>query len=209
LRGEGSAARKESILAIQKLKLTNEEWKSARDIFCFMYWRGQRFSDYLNIKHSDFSFNERGEKVWKLVAEKTQKPILVPMVDYAEKILLKYKKAEFPIPRLTNDKMNEYLKEIGKEAKLDHSVKHVSYYDGKKEEESFPFYDVLTSHVARKSFITNSLILGIPERVVRDISGHTDEKSFRRYVFLADTYKSQLINKAFSTKNISKHLKTA
>jgi len=69
-----------------------------------------------------------------------------------------------------------------------------------------PFYEVLTSHVGRKSYITNSLILGVPERVVKEVSGHKDEKSFRRYVQLAESYKSQVIRKAFSKENIRKIL---
>jgi len=59
----------------------------------------------------------------------------------------------------------------------------------------------MTSHVGRKSYITNSLILGVPERVVKE-----DEKSFNRYVKLAENYKSQVIRKAFSKENIVKIL---
>jgi integrase len=68
------------------------------------------------------------------------------------------------------------------------------------------FYDVLTTHVGRKSYITNSLILGVPERVVKEVSGHKDEKSFNRYVKLADKYKSQVIRKAYSKENIQRIL---
>jgi len=64
----------------------------------------------------------------------------------------------------------------------------------------------MTSHVGRKSYITNSLILGVPERVVKEVSGHKDEKSFNRYVKLAENYKSQVIRKAFSKENIVKIL---
>ena len=65
-----------------------------------------------------------------------------------------------------------------------------------------PLYNVLTSHVGRKSFITNGLMLGIQERIVRDISGHKDERSFRRYVNYAEGFKSGIIKDAFSKKKI-------
>jgi len=48
------------------------------------------------------------------------------------------------------------------------------------------------------------LTLGVPERVVREISGHKDEKSFARYVKLAESYKNKVIQEAFSESNISK-----
>lgn len=69
-----------------------------------------------------------------------------------------------------------------------------------------PFYEVLPSHAGRKSFILNSLILGVPERVVKEVSGHKDEKSFARYVKLAENSKAQVIRKAFSKENIAKIL---
>jgi len=40
----------------------------------------------------------------------------------------------------------------------------------------------------RKTFISVSLELGIPERVVKTISNHKDERSFRRYVKLEGKY---------------------
>ena len=42
--------------------------------------------------------------------------------------------------------------------------------------------------------------------MVREVSGHKDEKSFRRYVNLAETNKANIINKAYSLENVSKFL---
>jgi hypothetical protein len=67
-----------------------------------------------------------------------------------------------------------------------------------------PFYEVLTTHVACKSYITNSLIIGVPERVVKEVSGHKSEKDFRRYVNLANSYKDEMIRKSYSAENISR-----
>ena len=44
------------------------------------------------------------------------------------------------------------------------------------------------------------------KRVVKEVSGHKNERSFRRYVKLAESYKTQLINKAYSKENIDKVL---
>ena len=159
------------------------------------------------IKWEDISLNDRNEKVWQLVTVKTHTAVTVPIIPYAEEILRRNKKSPTPFPSFTNQQMNIYLKKLGKMAKLNHTVKVADYYDGKKVEKFLPFHDVMTTHVARKSFITNSLILGVPERVIREVSTHRGEKSFRRYINLADNYKSDMISKAFSKKNIEQLLR--
>jgi len=194
------------LIELQNEKLESDKLNKVRDVFCFMCWTGQRFSDIEKLKHSDIIINEKGEREWRLITQKNNATITVPITPYADKILAKYKKSESPLPTYSNQKLNEYLKELGEKVGLKNSVKVVKYYDGLKTEESLPFYEILTTHVGRKSYITNSLILGVPERVVKEVSGHKDEKSFRRYVQLADAYKSKEINKAFSIENISKFL---
>jgi hypothetical protein len=53
---------------------------------------------------------------------------------------------------------------------------------------------LISSHCGRKTFITNSLILGIPERVVRSISNHKDEKNFRKYVNISEVHKQKALS---------------
>ncbi len=171
-----------------------------------MCWTGQRYSDINKISHNDISENANGEKVWNLITYKTQTRISVPIVPYAEEILDKYKDFVTPILIISNQNLNNYLKELGRLVKFGWQVKTSRYYEGVIQLEELPFYEVLTTHVGRKSYITNSLILGVPERVVKEVSGHKDENSFRRYVQLAEINKSQVIRKAFSKENIRKIL---
>jgi hypothetical protein len=103
---------------------------------------------------------------------------------------------------MSAQKINDYLKEIGVKVGLTRKVRKVKYYNGEMEIEFVPFHEVLTTHVARKSYITNSLILNIPERVVRSISKHKNERSFKRYVDLSEEYKDQKVREAFR-KSIS------
>ena len=51
-----------------------------------------------------------------------------------------------------------------------------------------PLHDAISSHMARKSFISLSTQKGIPERFVRDVSGHKSERSFKRYLNLGDAH---------------------
>lgn len=194
------------IIELQKKKLEKLSWVHARDFFCFMCWTGQRYENYKKLRHGDIVKNDKGEKEWRLITNKVNKPVTVPIFEYAQEILDKYSETAYPLPQLSNQKLNEYLKELGQAAELNYQIKVVKFYDGIKEESSVPFYKVLTSHVARKSFITNALILDVPERVVKEISAHSDEKSFRRYVQLAESYKSKHLQRAFNKENISKFI---
>jgi hypothetical protein len=61
----------------------------------------------------------------------------------------------------------------------------------KRIDKTLPKYKLITSHTARKTFVTNSLILGMKEMVVRNITGHKKEDSFRKYVKIADDHKQK------------------
>lgn len=128
--------------------------------------------------------------------------MVVSISDMAAEILDKYKEYPTPIPTLSNQVLNRYLKELGQLFGMDKKVRIVQYHDGVRSENHIPFYKVLTTHVARKSYITNSLALGVKERVVRKISDHQDEKSFRRYVNLAESFETSMITKSLSRENI-------
>ncbi len=191
------------ILHLQNLNIEDEALSNARDVFCFMCWTGQRYSDIEKIKREDI-VKRNGDLYWELITSKTSEAIQVPLLEYAVSILDKYKDEKKPLPVVSNQKMNDHLKILGKKADFNEAVKVIQYFDGREQESYLPFYEVLTTHVARKSYITNSLTVGVPERVVREISGHKDEKSFARYVKLAESYKNKVIQEAFSESNIAR-----
>lgn len=62
----------------------------------------------------------------------------------------------------------------------------------------YPFCDLVSSHTMRRTAITTMLTLGMPELLVRKISGHSDDsRAFYRYVELAQQYMDMEINKAY------------
>ena len=63
---------------------------------------------------------------------------------------------------------------------------------------TWPFYRHITAHTMRRTAITTLLILGVPENIVRKISGHAPgSKEFYKYVGLAQEYLNQEVSKAF------------
>jgi len=196
------------LIELQKFKFNDKRLSAVRDQFCFMCWTGQRFSDYVNLKRNSLIKDDYGKLVWQLSANKIVhgRVLMVPIIEYAQEILNNYGTEELPIPSISNQKFNDALKEMGMEAGIDFSVTTIKFYNGISRTKTVPFYEKLSAHIARKTYITNSLLLGVPERVVREVSDHKDEKSFRRYVKLADSYKTSMIHRAFNKENVERTL---
>ena len=67
---------------------------------------------------------------------------------------------------------------------------------GEKISKQIPFHESMSSHMMRRTSITSMLTAGMPEYIVRSISGHTNSsKSFYRYVNLAQNILDIEINK--------------
>ncbi len=93
--------------------------------------------------------------------------------------------------------MNDYLKELGELAEINQPV-HILHYSGTKRiEKVVPKYKVLTSHIARKTFITNALAKGMPTEVIMDITTHKSYRAFQRYFKIVDEHKREQMEKVF------------
>ena len=63
---------------------------------------------------------------------------------------------------------------------------------------SLKYYEQVTTHTMRRTAITTLLIMGVPEPVVRRISGHSaHSKEFYRYVVIAQDYLNQHVLQAY------------
>ena len=114
--------------------------------------------------------------------------ITVPLNEYCKEILDRYHYLPTAIPIFTEQHFNKSLKEMAEKVGLIRLVRRITWIRGKPSQHSLPLHEVLSSHIARKTFITNSLILGMGESEVKKISGHKDDRSFRRYVEMGNSY---------------------
>lgn len=121
------------------------------------------------------------------------------MNKFAKEILKNYKDTIYePLPIISDVKFNEYIKECCEIARID-TPTSISRWVGKKRIDiTKPKYKLITSHTARKTFVTNSLVLGMKEMVVRNISGHKKESSFKRYVKIAEDLKKSEMDNAWN-----------
>lgn len=178
---------KQELELLEKFEFENSYHAQVRDVFLFQCYTGQRYSDIEAITRICIS-TKAGCNVWLLSTQKTDDNLVVPLNKKAMAILEKYQYLETPLPRFTNQYFNRELKEMAKAANLTRIVKQVCFYNNQKREASMPLHEAISSHMARKSFISLTTQKGIPERFVRDVSGHKSERSFKRYLNLGDAH---------------------
>lgn len=116
----------------------NISLKRVRDIFIFSVYTGLRFSDATSLRPQDI-YKSRNRFWIKIKQEKTDTMVEIPLIESAVKLYNKWNKTEeskltgFLLPRITNQKLNAYLKVIA---------------------ELCGITKALTHHVARHTFAT-------------------------------------------------------
>lgn len=189
--------------SLYKKKIKNEKLQKVRDVFCFACFTGARFSDVLKIKRSEIKGNH-----WYIRTEKTKDILEVPLNDYALAILDKYKDQVKPLPVISNQKMNEYLKDACELAEINDMISTVKYKGAEKIEEITPKYKKITTHTARRTFCILSLEKGMRPETVMAITGHKDYKTFKKYITIASQVKDNELFKAWNNKSELKLAKT-
>lgn len=139
---------------------TKQYLARVRDVFCFCCFTSLRYSDVYNLRRS----NIHQDEIW-ITTIKTADKLIIDLNDYSKAILDKYKDFPFSddkaLPVISNQKMNDYLKELGKLVKLDAPITQTHYIGNKRVDETNPKYELLGTHAGRRTFICNALMLGI------------------------------------------------
>lgn len=153
--------------------------EKARDLFLIGAYSGLRYSDFTRIRPERIT-EHKGQKIIELVAQKTEQTVFIPLHPILDSVLKKY---GYTSPKMSNQKMNAHLKEVGKAAGLTNEIMVFYSKGGKRTEKAVPMWQMLKTHVARRSFATN-YYQAHPELIdnIMKITGHTTEKMFRAYI---------------------------
>lgn len=167
----------EEINKIHSLKLPYKE-EVARDIFILQCWTGQRFSDIKSLNKGIVKETSNG-KVLEIVQQKKTHRVTIPLFPIALEILEKYK---FNLPEISENTMLRYLKKIGLKAVL--TDQHIVTEDrgGSVTNTTKQRWELIGTHTARRSYISNMLKRGYDSHLLMKITGHTTEEAFKRYV---------------------------
>jgi integrase len=171
-----------------------------RDVFCFCCFTGLRYSDVAHLKRSNVF-----DAHISITTIKTADSLKIELNNYSKAILDKYRDMYFEndgaLPVISNQKMNDALKELGKLCGIDRPVT-ITYYRGSRRiDETMPKYALLGTHAGRRTFVCNALMLGISPQIIMKWTGHSDYKSMKPYIDVADKAKEsamELFNKVSS-----------
>ncbi len=166
----------EEYLHIRDSELTGSMAKT-RDLFIFLCTTGMRFSDSQRflpqwIKSGTIEFRQL----------KTSGIAVVPLLDDCNQVL---KNNDGKPPKISAQKFNDYLKKLFTQLEIFREVNFYEFRNGRVFEKVARLCDVITSHIARKSFITIMLEKGVPVQDVMKMSGHSDFRAMRPYIAIS------------------------
>ena len=173
----------------------------ARDIFMVGVWTAQRVSDYNNIRPEDIEvYTKRSivdvpdpenpgktiEKIEKkeirvinIRQKKTGTKVAIPCSSELLRILQKY---NFDIPKLSDQNINDNIKEIARLAGLTEIIKTESTKGGKKTIEEHQKWELVHSHTARRTGATLMYLAGMDIYDIMKITGHSTPIMLKKYI---------------------------
>lgn len=144
---------------IKKFQSNYGYLERTRDLFLFQCFSGMAYADLMKFNRESVTEID-GFKVIRSNRQKTDENYITLLLPEAEKIAEKY---EYELPKLTNQKYNEYLKEVAAGSGINKP---------------------LVSHSARHTFATYLLNKDIPIETVARALGHSNIKQTQHYAKL-------------------------
>lgn len=163
---------------IRELDLTdNKKLERVKDLFIVGCYTGLRYSDLAQMATENID-----NDILTVCQIKTGDYVHIPLQIAVEEMITKYE-GKFP-EAISNQKFNEYLKDVCKRCDLLQRIVSVKRFAaGKRILLTKPKHFFVTSHTARRSFATNEyLARDLPTAEIRALTGHKSDKSFYRYI---------------------------
>lgn len=168
----------EEVKILENYHFAQNRLAKVRDYYIFSVYTGLAYNEALSLKKEHIIKGFDGNDWIKMVRQKTQKEINIPLLPQAKRMIEKYHQSdeqEYILPPLSNQKINSYLKEI---AEITGIKKH------------------LTHHTARKTFASTILLYNnVPIEIVSKLLGHSN-------INITQKSYAQVINKSISNHMI-------
>lgn len=184
----------EELAAMEALDLPQHSYlDNARQLFLLSCYTGLRYSDLVSIRKEHI----RGDML-RLTTQKTKLQVNVPIQDKAQPILDRYLAGEVRL--ISNQKLNDYLKELGQLAGITDPIEVIRYRGGVRQSQTVAKWEKLGCHTGRRTFVTLHLEMGLRPEVIMKVTGHTTWKSFQRYVNITEKTVNQAFKEAYNKK---------
>ena len=173
-------------IRMNNLRQKRKSLEVARCKFLIGAYTALRVSDFKSLEETDFS-----ENYLKITTSKTQKKVVVPL----NSVVKYYLTTEFFRCKMSEQKINDHIKEICEMAQIIEPVTLNRTHGNKLIKTTLPKYKFITTHCARRSAATNMYKQGIPAISIMKITGHTTEKSFMKYIKISEEENAELLSK--------------
>jgi integrase len=190
------ALSKEQVVEIFNFDFSNNQrLERVRDLFVFGCFTGMRYSNYSKIKKNDIIDSHIKVRDVK----DNRKQLNIPLNDYSSYLLKKY---DYRLPEISNQKFNVYIKEVIKIVGYTEDIKKTSKLGNEIIETVAPFYKRVSSHTARRSFITIMKTEKVPDKIIMGFTGHKSLEVFNQYYKPNDIEKVDFMQDVFKMNSI-------
>jgi len=191
------ALSKEQVVEIFNFDFSNNQrLERVRDLFVFGCFTGMRYSNYSKMKKNDIIDSHIKVRDVK----DNRKQLNIPLNDYSSYLLKKY---DYRLPEISNQKFNVYIKEVIKIVGYTENIKKTSKLGNEIIETVTPFYERISSHTARRSFITIMKTEKVPDKIIMGFTGHKSLEVFNQYYKPNDIEKVDFMQDVFKMNSIT------
>ena len=161
--------------------------KRVRDHFILSCFLGQRYSDTVRLEPTNF----RGNEMFKVTQQKTGATAVLEFnrlyTEYPVHVREILERYDYMSPWKGDiSNYNRYLHELMKTIGFNSEIKYEYKVCGNIITKTYKKYELISSHVARRTFITNAVKRGINTQYIKRASGHHSDESFGKYVIFDD-----------------------
>lgn len=164
--------------------------EKVRDLFIIGCTTGMRFGNYSTISKDDI----QGGFIRTVDLKDKSKKLAIPLNPISKEIFEKY---DYSLPEISNQKMNKYIKEVFKAIGYVDEIKKTMKYGDELVEVKSLLYERISSHTARRSFITIMKNQRVPDKVIMSYTGHRSLEVFNNYYRPSETDKVEYMNDVF------------
>lgn len=182
----------EELATLYHCDFNNKRLNQVRDKFCFGCFTGLAFSDLDSLTREHIN-----KGTLTKLRNKTKIPLDIELAKPALEIISRYKDKYNALPKISHQRFNDYIKECCRIAEINSPVVFKDFTKGTTKEKIALKHELVGSHTARKTFITNFYHETKDINLTKKIAGITQDKTLRRYMGADKKMEKDAMNKAF------------
>jgi len=187
----------EEIIQLYKFVFQSSKLERVRDVFVFGCLTGMRYSDFKRVSRS----NIQNDFILLRETKDKSKHLTIPLTSISKSILKKY---DYRLPTISDQKFRDYLKEACKAVGFTQIVTSTKRIGNDIIELKQPKYERISTHTARRSFVTVMLNKGIPPKAIMSITGHKSIKTFNSYYRPTVTDSQKFMEQVWGNESVLK-----